>query len=77
MKSHLWIVALLPIAGLLIGLMYHYWVGNVVKGNNYLIEEIHAPKDIILFNMAPLIYIGTVIVRIFVRSISQNDTLLI
>lgn len=73
-ESHLWIIALLPIAGLLIGLMYHYWGGNVVKGNNYLIEEIHAPKDIIPFKMAPLIYIGTVITHLFGGSAGREGT---
>jgi H+/Cl- antiporter ClcA len=27
-EHHLWIIALLPVAGLLIGLMYHYWAGT-------------------------------------------------
>lgn len=73
-ESHPWIIALLPIAGLLIGLMYHYWGGNIVKGNNYLIEEIHAPKDIIPFKMAPLIYIGTVITHLFGGSAGREGT---
>ena len=73
-ESHLWIIALLPIAGLLIGMMYHYWGGSVVKGNNRLIEEIHTPKDIIPFKMAPLIYIGTVITHLFGGSAGREGT---
>lgn len=46
-EHHLWIIALLPVAGLLIGLMYHYWAGTASRGNNYLIEEIRSPHDII------------------------------
>ncbi len=74
-ESHVWIIALLPVAGLLIGLMYHYWGGSsVAKGNNYLIEEIHSPRDIIPFKMAPLIYIGTVITHLFGGSAGREGT---
>lgn len=73
-ESHLWIIAGLPIAGLLIGLMYYYWGGNVAKGNNRLIEEINSPKDIIPFRMAPLIYIGTVITHLFGGSAGREGT---
>ena len=73
-ESHLWLIALLPLAGLLIGLIYHYWGTSVVKGNNYLIEEIHAPKDIIPFKMAPLIYITTVITHLFGGSAGREGT---
>ena len=73
-ESHLWIIALLPVAGLLIGLMYHYWGSNVVKGNNQLIEEIQTPKNIIPFKMAPLIYIGTVITHLFGGSAGREGT---
>lgn len=65
-EHHLWIIALLPVAGLIIGLMYHYWAGTASRGNNYLIEEIRSPHDIIPFRMAPLVYIGTCI-NSFVR----------
>ena len=37
-ESHLWIIACLPLGGLFIGLMYHYWAGTAAKGNNFLIE---------------------------------------
>ena len=60
-EHHLWIIALLPVAGLVIGLMYHYLAGTASRGNNFLIEEIRSPHDIIPFRMAPLVYIGTVL----------------
>jgi H+/Cl- antiporter ClcA len=37
-EHHLWIIALLPVAGLVIGLMYHYLAGTASRGNNFLIE---------------------------------------
>ena len=74
-ESHLWIIAGLPVAGLLIGLMYHHWGSDVTKGNNELIEEIHTPKKgIIPFRMAPLIYVGTVITHLFGGSAGREGT---
>lgn len=73
-ENNLWIIALLPIAGLIIGLMYHYWGSDVVKGNNVLIEEAHKPKGIIPFKMAPLIYITTVITHLFGGSAGREGT---
>ena len=73
-ENHLWILALLPLAGLLIGLMYHYLAGTAAKGNNYLIEEIRSPRDIIPFRMAPLVYIGTVLTHLFGGSAGREGT---
>lgn len=73
-ENNLWIIALLPIAGLIIGLMYHYWGIDVVKGNNLLIDEVHKPKGIIPFKMAPLIYITTVITHLFGGSAGREGT---
>lgn len=64
----------LPVAGLLIGLMYHYWAGTASRGNNYLIEEIRSPHDIIPFRMAPLVYIGTVLTHLFGGSAGREGT---
>lgn len=72
-EHHLWIIALLPVAGLLIGLMYHYWAGTASRGNNYLIEEIRSPHDIIPFRMAPLV-IGTVLTHLFGGSAGREGT---
>ena len=51
-ESHLWIISLLPVAGLVIGLIYHYLAGTAAKGNNFLIEEIRSSHNIIPFKMA-------------------------
>lgn len=73
-EANKWIIWLLPIGGLAVGLMYHYLGKNVVKGNNQLIEELHSPKNIIPFKMAPLIYIGTVITHLFGGSAGREGT---
>lgn len=73
-EANLWLIALLPLAGLAIGLMYHYLGNSVAKGNNYLLEEVHSPQNIIPFKMAPLIYIGTVITHLFGGSAGREGT---
>ncbi|MGL5319164.1 MAG: voltage-gated chloride channel family protein [Bacteroidales bacterium] len=73
-EAHTWIIALLPIGGLIIGIMYFYWGKEVVKGNNQLLEEFHAPKKIIPFRMAPLVLIGTIITHFFGGSAGREGT---
>ncbi|QPH38308.1 voltage-gated chloride channel family protein [Pedobacter endophyticus] len=73
-ESHLWIISLLPLAGLIIGLSFHYWGKEVVKGNNLLIEELHTPKKIIPLIMAPLIFAGTIITHLFGGSAGREGT---
>jgi H+/Cl- antiporter ClcA len=59
-----WIIWLLPIGGLLIGLGYHYYGKEAVKGNNLLLEEYETPQKTTL-KMAPLVLIGTIITHLF------------
>lgn len=73
-ESHLWIISLLPLAGLAIGLLYHYLAGTAARGNNFLIEEIHSSHNIIPFKMAPLVYIGTVLTHLFGGSAGREGT---
>lgn len=73
-ESHVWIIGLLPLAGLFIGLMYHYLAGTAARGNNFLIEEIRTSRNIIPFKMAPLVYIGTVLTHLFGGSAGREGT---
>lgn len=73
-ENHVWIIALLPIGGLIIGLMYHYWGTSVVKGNNQLLEEFHSPKQIIPLKMAPLVLLGTLITHFLGGSAGREGT---
>ena len=38
-----WLLYLLPVAGILIGLMYHLLGKSVEGGNNLIMEQIHEP----------------------------------
>ncbi len=69
-----WIIWLLPIAGLLIGLVYHYYGASVVKGNNLLLEEYETPKNTTPLKMAPLVLFGTIITHLFGGSAGREGT---
>jgi len=69
-----WIIWLLPIGGLAIGLLYHYYGKDVVKGNNLLLEEYENPKKTIPLKMAPMVLIGTLITHLFGGSAGREGT---
>ena len=72
-ESNLWIIALLPVAGFVIGLSYHLYGDSVVKGNDLLLEEFHSHK-IIPFKMAPLVLFGTILTHLFGGSAGREGT---
>ncbi len=67
---------LLPLAGLLSGLIYHYFGRSVEAGNNLLLEEIHDPQTVIPLRMAPLVLLGTIIAHLFGASVGREGTAL-
>lgn len=75
-EAHVWIIALLPIGGLLIGLLYHYYGKEVSAGNNLLIDTIHKPGKIIPIRMAPFVYIGTIVTHLLGGSAGREGTAL-
>ncbi len=75
-ETHLWLIALLPAAGFLIGLLYYYFGKDVEAGNNLLIDNIHDPKEIIPFRMAPFVYLGTIATHFFGGSAGREGTAL-
>lgn len=75
-EAHLWIIAFLPIGGLLIGLLYHYYGKEVSAGNNLLIDTIHKPGKTIPIRMAPFVYIGTIITHLLGGSAGREGTAL-
>ena len=73
-ESHLWIIALLPVGGFIIGLSYYLYGDRVVRGNNLLLEELHNPRKIIPFRMAPLVLFGTLVTHLFGGSAGREGT---
>lgn len=75
-ESHVWLLALLPVAGLLIGLLYHYYGKAIAAGNNLLIQTYHRPQQTIPFKMAPFVYLGTLVTHLFGGSAGREGTAL-
>jgi len=73
-ENNLWLIAFLPLGGLIIGLAYHYWGNDVAKGNNQLLEEFHNPKQVIPLKMAPMVFFGTLITHLFGGSAGREGT---
>jgi len=73
-ETHVWIIAFLPLGGLLIGLVYHHMGKKVESGNNLLIDEIHDPKNVVPFRMAPLILFSTLATHFFGGSAGREGT---
>jgi H+/Cl- antiporter ClcA len=75
-ESHIWLIALLPIAGLGVGLIYHHFGRSVEAGSNLLLDEIHDPKSTIPLRMTPLVLLGTVASHLFGGSAGREGTAL-
>jgi len=73
-ENHLWLVFLLPIAGLLIGYLYHYYGKDIAKGNNLILEEYEAPQNTIPLKMMPMVYIGTILTHLCGGSAGREGT---
>ena len=71
-----WLLWLLPVAGLAMGLAYHYGGGDAAAGNNLILDEIHEPRGWIPRRMAPLVYVGTVVTQLFGGSAGREGTAL-
>jgi H+/Cl- antiporter ClcA len=77
--NHIWVVYFLPIAGLVIGLLYYYYGDAANKGNNLLIETHQSlengetPKPI-PFKMAPMVFLSTLLTHIAGGSAGREGT---
>ena len=72
--AHPWLLWGLPVAGLVIGLVYERFGKSVAGGNNLLLERIHSPEGAVPFRMAPLILISTVATHLFGGSAGREGT---
>jgi len=69
-----WLIALLPLAGFIIGWLYLRLGQSVEGGNNLLIDEIHDPRRVVPLRMAPLVLLGTVTSHLFGASVGREGT---
>lgn len=73
-EAHHGLLALLPLAGLAIGWLYLKVGQQVEAGNNLLIDEVHDPRQVVPWRMAPLILLGTVVSHLFGASVGREGT---
>ena len=73
-EAHPWALAGLPVAGLLIGLAYHYFGDRVVRGNNLILDEIHRPTALIPLRLVPLVLGGTLATHLVGGSAGREGT---
>lgn len=74
--NHQYLIYFLPLAGLLIGYVYHRYGKSVERGNNLVFDTIHSPKDVIPFRMAIFVLWGTIITHLFGGSAGREGTAL-
>jgi H+/Cl- antiporter ClcA len=71
---HPYILYLLPVAGVLIHFIYKFIGKSAEKGNNLIIDEIHAPGGGVPKRMAPIVLITTLITHLFGGSAGREGT---
>ncbi|TKK71834.1 voltage-gated chloride channel protein [Ilyomonas limi] len=72
--QYLWLIFLLPFAGLLITFLYKTYGKNTEAGNNLIMDEIHKPGGGIPFRMAPLVLFSTIVTHLFGGSAGREGT---
>nr|WP_296310487.1 voltage-gated chloride channel family protein [Pseudomonas sp.] len=73
-EAHCQVIWLLPLAGFVVGWIYHRLGKSVDSGNNLIIDEIHDPKKVVPLRMVPLVLGGTVISHLFGASVGREGT---
>ncbi len=72
--EHGWLLFLLPIAGLVIGWLYHAVGQRAEAGSNLIMEEIHQPGGGVPGRMAPLVLAGTLATHLCGGSAGREGT---
>lgn len=72
--NNIWLIFLLPLAGVLITFLYKTFGKNSDGGNNLIMDEIHKPGGGIPTRMAPLVLFATVITHLFGGSAGREGT---
>jgi H+/Cl- antiporter ClcA len=72
--AHLWLLALLPLAGFGIGYGYYRYGSGVEKGNNLILDGLYDPQPSLPLRMAPFVLFGTLITHLFGGSAGREGT---
>jgi H+/Cl- antiporter ClcA len=72
--EHPWLLFGLPLGGLGVGLLYHYFGRSAEGGNNLIMDQIHEPGGGVPLRMAPLVLFGTLVTHLFGGSAGREGT---
>ncbi|WP_257461718.1 chloride channel protein [Archangium lipolyticum] len=73
-EHHTVLVFTLPLAGLVLGLIYDRWGKPIRGGNNLVIDSVHEGDARIPLRMAPMVLVGTVLTHLFGGSVGREGT---
>lgn len=71
-RAHQWMVLFLPLVGIAVAWFYVKYGEEVDGGNNLILDEIHEPRKIIPFRMAPMIFISSTLSHLFGASVGRE-----
>ena len=74
--AHGWLLWLLPLVGLAVGAVYHYWGGHAKGGTPYVIEQGHIFTHGVPSRMAPMIWGGSVLGHLAGASVGREGAAL-
>ncbi|PQJ10051.1 voltage-gated chloride channel protein [Flavipsychrobacter stenotrophus] len=72
--QHMWLLYLLPVAGVAIHFLYKVLGKDAERGNNLIIDEIHEPGGGVPLRMVPLVLLTTLITHLFGGSAGREGT---
>jgi H+/Cl- antiporter ClcA len=72
--QHPWLLWLLPVGGVLVGLLYYHFGKDSDKGNNLLLDEIHETGAGVPTIMCPLVLLGTLVTHLLGGSAGREGT---
>jgi H+/Cl- antiporter ClcA len=72
--AHPWLLYLLPLAGIVIHVVYKLYGKSSEKGNNLIMDEIHEPGGGVPKRMAPLVLGATIVSHLFGGSVGREGT---
>lgn len=73
-SAHEVIVYALPLAGVVVGLIYERLGSKIAGGNNLIIDTIHDDGPRLPLRMAPMVLVGTVLTHLFGGSAGREGT---
>lgn len=73
-EKHFQLIYLLPIVGLAVGLLYHYFGERVHLGTKLIYDEFRNPTQIIPLRMAPMVFMSTILSHLVGASVGREGT---